>query len=236
MRRTIIALTLLLATSLVSKAQDDKKFRFGLHGTPIVSWMRPDTKEYESDGNVIRFSYGLSAELIIEDNYTFATGLDILSAGGKLLYPHEQKVKESDPTPTSGTLSRTYIMQYIQVPITIKMRSNEIGYFRFYGQFGIGNCFKLSAKADDEFEFGGSTGGVINEENKDISEEVNFYKASLMVGGGIEYSLGGSTALTAGLIYNNGFTDVLSGQNSKDTELNENATMNYLEVKLGIIF
>lgn len=236
MKKTLISLVIMLILSYSSNAQEDKKFRFGLHASPILSWMNPDSKDYESASTVMRFSYGLSAEFIIEDNYSFATGIDILGAGGVLQYPHSQKVKDTDSAATSGTLSRTYNIQYIQLPVTIKMRSNEIGYFRFYGQFGIGNCFKLHAKADDEFEFGGSTGGVINEEGKDISDEVNFYKASLMVGGGIEYSLGENTALTAGLIYNNGFTDILSGQNAQDPGLNENATMSYIELKIGIIF
>lgn len=232
---TLGLLILILGTS--TYGQSDRPFRFGLHFSPLIGWLKPDAVDYESDGSILNINYGFSTEFMIAPNYTFATGLDILTNGGKLNFPHAMKINETDSMAMPGTLSRKYQTQYLQVPLTIRMRTNEMGYLTFYGQFGFTAGFNLSAKANDEFDYAGSsTGGKINNENVDIQDDISFFRAGMLIGLGAEYSLGGSTALTAGVTFNNGFTDILSGQNAIDENRKENAISNVLEITLGVIF
>lgn len=237
MKRLLILSLLLVIIGVSTHAQSERPFRFGLHFSPLIGWLKPDAVDYESDGSVLNINYGFSTEFMIAPNYTFATGLDILTNGGKLRYPHAMKINDTDTMPMPGTLSRKYQTQYLQIPLTIRMRTNEMGYLTFYGQFGFTAGFNLSAKATDEFDYAGSsTGGKINNENVDIHDDISFFRAGMLIGLGAEYSLGGTTALTAGITFNNGFTDILSGKNSLDTDKEENAISNVLELTLGVIF
>lgn len=237
MKRILLSsfFAILFATGI--SAQSDRAFRFGLHFSPLVGWMKPDALDYESEGSVLNLNYGFSTEFRIASNYTFATGLDVLTTGGKLRYPHQMRINETDDLPVAGTLLRKYKTQYLQLPLSIRMRTNEIGYLTFYGEFGFAAGFNLSAKADDEFDYAGSsTGGKIKSEDVDIQDDISFFRAGMLIGLGAEYSLGGSTALTAGFSFNNGFIDVLKGKNSVDSDKEENAISNLVSLRLGVIF
>lgn len=235
MKRTILSV---IAISLIYSSiygQMDRSFRFGLHGSPLLGWMKPDVSGYARDGSVINFNYGFSTEFLIATNYTFATGIDILYCGGKLRFPSAIKINEADTFLTEGNLSRKYRIQYLQIPLTIKMRTNEIGDLSFYGQFGFTTAFRLQAKADDNLGFETAAGGSVKIEGNDIKDQVHFFRAGLLIGLGAEYSLGGTTALCAGLNFNNGFTDVLKAKNPRlNTE--ENAISNFIELTLGVVF
>ena len=50
----------------------------------------------------------------------------------------------------------------------------------------------------------------------------------VVIGGGVEYKISGSTVLLAGLQFNNGFLDAFDGTPKVDT--------NYLALTLGILF
>ena len=65
----------------------------------------------------------------------------------------------------------------------------------------------------------------------DINEDVRLFNLSYYFGGGVEYSLGGNTAINAGIVFNNGFLDVLDNRdkNSKDI-------LQVLSVRLGVMF
>ena len=66
---------------------------------------------------------------------------------------------------------------------------------------------------------------------KTLSQEVNFFDMGYNIGGGVEYSIGGSTYLTMGLLYNNGFLDI-----THNRTIDDKATLSRLAIQLGIIF
>ena len=59
-------------------------------------------------------------------------------------------------------------------------------------------------------------------------DNINYLNVSMIIGGGTEYTLSGSTVLLAGLQFNNGFLDVFDD----DSKVNSN----YLALTLGILF
>ncbi|HRZ77604.1 MAG TPA: porin family protein, partial [Bacteroidales bacterium] len=182
-------------------------------------------------------NYGFSTEFMLAQNYTFATGLDFITLGGKLLYPDAILISAGDTALEEGNMLRKYRTQYLQLPLTIRMRTNQMGYLTFYGQFGFTAGFLLKAHADDEFDYEGSAQvDKITAEKVDIQDDVSFFRAGMLIGLGAEYSLGGTTALCAGINFNNGFTDVLRGKNALDSSKEEHAISNAIEVSLGVIF
>ena len=114
------------------------------------------------------------------------------------------------------------------------MSTNDIGKFSIWGKFGLGSAFVIGAKSDDEFT--PISGNVIKTENKDITSTISTFKESLIIGLGTEYRISGSTKLVAGLIFNNGFTDILNGKNKKDSSVAEKAFVNQFELNIGIVF
>jgi hypothetical protein len=100
------------------------------------------------------------------------------------------------------------------------LKTNEIGHFTYYAQMGLRHYFNIGARAT-------ATGSGLSKDN--VSKEINFFNVSYFFGGGVEYNIGGNTSLTAGLFYDNGFTDVLSNDDHK-------AVLNFVTIRLAVLF
>lgn len=236
MKKSIIIIVAFIFIINVSKSQNnDQKFKFGLKATPTFAWLKPDNSSYERDGSGLGFAWGAMGEFYIASNYAISTGFNFTYAGGSLKYPHKQGLTDTSTVLHNGTLSRKYTMKYIEIPIVLKMKTKEIGYFSYYGLFGIGSSFNLSAKAKDNFSSVDLASGQLSNDDVDIKKDVSFFRESLIIGLGIEYLIGGTTSLIGGITVNNGFTDILKGKNTIDST-DENAFSNYIELNIGILF
>jgi hypothetical protein len=231
MKKSIIIISIMLFLCTGAAHSQQKPFVFGFKAGPNLGWMKPDTRGYESDGVKPGFSWGFIADFFLMENYGIATGFDVIFLNAGLNIPSKYVVDET--TEYEGILTREYSLKYIQLPVSLIMRTNPLGKFRIYGQIGFGANFLIGAKADDEFN-----SETYNEtsEDEDIYDDMTFMRAALILGAGAEFSLGGSTALTAGFTFNNGFLDVLNGQNTLDPSLNNKALANFLSLDVGIVF
>ena len=207
-RITLIALLLLTGT-VFTYAQ---KFHFGLKAAPGVAWMKPDTKGVSNGGAKLGFSYGIVTEFAFNkaENYAFATGLDVSYRGGKLDFD------------SSGSSIKTKLnLQYLEVPITLKMKTNQIGAIKYFGQVGIVPAFNLKAKSK-------TTIGNITTED-DFKDETKSFDSSFLIALGLEYNLVGTTSGFVSAEFNNGLMDVLDNKNLKSIS-------NLLSLNVGILF
>lgn len=230
MKKIILMLVLVAFLGGTSAFSQHKPFVFGFKAGPTMGWMKPDAKGYESDGVKAGFTWGFIADFFLMENYGIATGFDVVFFNGGIKMPYQ--AKEGDEM-TKGTLSRKYKLKYIQIPITFKMRTNELGKFKIFGQIGLGSSFLIGAKAEDKFT---PDQGEPTSEEVDIYEDITFMKESLILGAGVEFSLGGSTMLTAGIMFNNCFMNILKGKNKIDPNIYNDAKANYLALEIGIVF
>lgn len=235
----ISALLVLMTISLSSQAQQ-KPFKFGFKLSPAISWLSPDAKNYETGGSDFSFSWGLIADITLMENYYLATGFNVSYFGGKLKYPHMATL-ETNGTPMNytGEMQRTYNIRYIEIPLALKMKTNELAKnLKFFGQIGINTGFNIRAKANDEFSGNNPiTGKDSYSENKvDIKDETTLVKASLLVGAGTEYVIDESVSVVIGINFNNGFTNILKGANTVDSSIDAKAVPYYFELNLGVIF
>ncbi|MDZ4823926.1 MAG: porin family protein [Flavobacteriales bacterium] len=256
MKKIILSLAF-IASIITASAQEYNKFRIGFKFNPNVSWMRPDAKEISSNGTVFRFGFALNLDKHFTENYAFGTGLNIFQTGGELVYV-EQTTVNSD-VPVIIEKSRVYKLQYFEIPLTLKLRTNEVGYITYWGQFGLGLGFNIRAKADDEIDYLLSKGVLgweetslesFSEEDIDIKDGISIFRTSLIVGGGIEYNMSGTTSIIAGITFNNGFSDVLQKEGVKtdnadapifDSDNNPveyklKGITNHIELNIGILF
>ena len=208
MKKTTALICLLAISSLIYSQDSPKKFQLGFHFSPNVSWMKADSETIESDGAKLGFSYEVVADFNIADNYAISTGVNMLTSGVKYNYPDFQEA-DGITGEESGRTSADLRFRYVQIPITLKLKTNQIGYMRYFGQFGLGTAFAYDATADTEFKYPGND-GTSSKEDVNFDGMTNFFRASLIIGIGAEYNIAGNTSILFGLTYDNGLTNVFS--------------------------
>lgn len=162
-------------------------------------------------------------EYYFHKNYAIASAISFNVLGGNLIYEDSVAIitgKEDELVSLTPGTSVAYNLNYLTIPVSLKMKTNEIGYFTYFAQFGLSMQFNTGSKAS-------SVGKRL--EKDFVGKEINLIKLSYFIGAGIEYSLGGHSALLVGLFFNNGFTDVLSNKDYK-------AINNYFDVRVGVMF
>ena len=223
MKKVYVLLCLLALGSATAQAQD-RTFRFGIKAAPNLGFLKPDTKELKNDGTRLGFTFGLMGDFMLggNENYALATGLFLNNVGGKTTFPSGDQ--------NLGTESK---YQYIELPITLKLKTNEIGYMTYFGQIGFGTAFNISAKSDFDM-YDPVAKKVTRVTDEDIMDHTQLLKASLVLGAGMEFNFSGNTSAMVGVTYNNGFTNINKDIKAGDQELK--AKLNYLELSLGVFF
>ena len=102
-----------------------------------------------------------------------------------------------------------YKIQYLVVPIGLKLQTNQIGYVTYFADLGLDPKIVISRKADIPSQ-------NITDEN--ASNELRLFNLSYHVTAGIEYSMGGSTALVFGLNFDNNFLDITKDNGSQPAD------------------
>jgi len=233
----LILLCVLLSFGARAQTPEKQKFHFGLKASPSLAWLKPDTKGFNSDGSKLGFAYGLITEFNFGDHYAFATGLDITYRGGRLKFTN-------DPATTPDTISvysNKYNIQYLEIPLTLKLKTNEIGYLMYYLQAGISPGICIRAKGTQKQERQVNNGGTvtnlttIEDDQFDFKDQINNFNVSMVIGGGVEYTLSGTTVLLLGLTFSNGFLDAFDKvpeMNNTNPKINSN----YLALTIGVLF
>lgn len=196
MRNLILVIGILVSFQVTAQSYDSyQKVKVGLFFSPTMSWIKPTNAETNKQKNRFGFSYGLLLDIRFTDNYMLHTGLTVGQLyGGKLRY-------------TSGVAdsSYSYKIDYLELPIVFKLMTNEIGAMKYWGQFGLVNSFRFKDQAKV----------VDNVSGEEVTPEggpygTGFYNISLQVGAGVEYNISGNTNLVLGLVYRNGFVNVIN--------------------------
>jgi hypothetical protein len=218
MKKMIIAILAILTSSNFLKAQDN--VRFGFTTSPGISWMSPDNKNIKSDGARFSFNYGAIVDFYMDDNqrYAISTGLTINMNGGNLigtgLYSDTSQMDE----PMAVISKITPKLQYLEIPVGLKLRSNETSNnLTYYGLLGLTPGFTIRSRGDYSFQSGPS--GITVEETNIKIKELPFYPntidniipfhLSMQFEGGVEYRVGDNTSLVGGLFFRNGFTNMV---------------------------
>jgi hypothetical protein len=220
-RRYLLFLPLLLfaVQSFSQHSSSPQRYSFTVYAEPQLSWFTPDSRELNSGGSGLAFNGGLNFDNFFAQNYAFSTGISINGMKGKLEFSEGGTFKGTDSTHTlqPGDVGE-YRLQYINVPVGLKFKTIEVGYTRFYVHLGIDTYVNIKREVD-----------LPGEKELDGSEAIEWYNLGYYIGGGIEYSIGGTTALVAGLSYNNGFLDITSATDKK-------VTTGTVALRLGIMF
>jgi hypothetical protein len=223
MKKLCLAFLFLTLTSslFAQQAAPPYDFRLGLTAHPTFGWIKAENGK--GDGLGLGFSYGLIGDFNFAENYSFTTGVTVTTINGKST--EINPAPYYDPaigTPTAYNIK--YKLQYIEVPLTVKLKTTKIGYVRWYGQFGLSNDFNIGARQNVD-----QVGGARIANNVNAKDVIKFYRAGLILGGGGEFDVAPHTSLALGLTFNNGFTNI------SDTD-NGSVRNHYLGLNFGVFF
>ncbi len=217
MKKLLFAL-FFVCPSVLLFAQDGDTFRgfkLGIAAHPTFGYLKinGENATIKSDGLRAGFSYGLLGDFAFADNYTFSTGLLLTTVNGQTIS-------------TVATQNQViYKLQYIEIPLKLKLFTNQQNNMRFYGEVGLGNGINIGAKSDVK----SANNSFPNQTDVNISNSINVYRGSIIIGGGAEFAISGKTKASAGLAFNNGFTNVqnMGGVTTRNS---------YLGLNLAVFF
>lgn len=203
-----LAFAVLLATTLATQMLAQKNIHFGLKVVPGVYWLSSTEDSTKNDGTRFGFGYGAMLEFGLTDNYYLVTGLDMVAAGAK-------SITDIKAGTIAGTSASNFNIQYLQIPLFLKMKTKEIGMIRYFGQFGLGSGFALSVKNS----WTTTIGTTVTTGSDTKKDNIFPLRESLLIGLGLEFNIAGSTSVVAGATFDNGFTPLLKKEDSNGKSL-----------------
>jgi len=263
--KKICVLSLLIVTSIKTTMAEDsvlKNFRFGLKALPVISWIKPDDiKKFKNAGVSLKFNYGLITEFKLTKTAVFATGFDFNSYGGTIEYQNSTTKYDIPDVSTTDSLvsflisKRNYNMKTYEIPLTLKLRTPEIGSLTYFAQFGINVGIRGKVKSNDEGKYisEGVKSHLIHDDGPTterpdniITKDMNLFRLGLNVGVGAEYNLIGSTSLVISINYFNAFLNTLKNTSKELQTINtktnkydfvtQNVKSNAAAFNIGFIF
>jgi hypothetical protein len=220
-----LLLILLLTISPLYIVHAQQRIGFGIHADPSVNWFSTDISQVRYNGARAGFNFGLTYNKYFAPNYSFSTGISLMRTGGRLV--------SSDTTTMELSNSRSkvlpgnpveYKIQYLVIPIGLKLQTNQIGYLTFFSDLGLDPKIAISRKADIP---------SLNISGENAKNEINLFNLSYHITAGIEYSLGGSTALVFGLNFDNNFLDATTDNGNPRTD---KVSQKILSFRFGVNF
>tara|TARA_Y100001978_G_scaffold105768_1_gene94488 strand:+ start:1678 stop:2580 length:903 start_codon:yes stop_codon:yes gene_type:complete len=215
---------------------DEAKVRFGLHGMGSVDWLTPENqKKFLSGGVGIGYGWGPQLEFRLNKKTMLRTGFNLYSSYSSIDYSpedlafdslyffldtdenyvdwdeavsYENSVYDINSNYSIYHLKRReFRSSYVNIPLSIKMKTNEIGYFTYFGEVGTMFGFKTKSISNDQcirMSIADSTGlisptpssnDIVNKSDIDFSRGTQPIRGALTVGFGAEYNFSGTTSL-----------------------------------------
>lgn len=164
----------------------------GIIVSPSLSANRVATEDYspsiKAGGARLKLALGAFADVFLAENYYFSSGISLATKNAGVKYVSS----------TAGQASEEYRLQYIQIPLTLKLFTNEVALDkRIFVQFGILNEIKI----DEKRQTGNTTGEAIG--------GFRFYDFSGLLRAGLDFRIGYDTSVFAAISYTRGLTNVL---------------------------
>ena len=202
------AVFVILFIIVPQRVNSQQSIGFGVHADPLVGWFSSNNSDIAGKGARTGFNFGLTFNKYFYRNYAFSTGLSLITAGGSLSSRDTLMLELNKPTEVLPGSKMVYKINYLAIPVGIKLRTNQIGYISIFTDIGLDPKFILGGKVEAPSQ-------NIAQENAD--NMLNRLSMGYHIIGGIEYSLGGSTAIVLGINFDNNFTDITKQPNAKIT-------------------
>ncbi|GAB3315402.1 hypothetical protein GCM10027511_26030 [Hymenobacter humi] len=180
------------------------QFEIGLKVSPSITSLRaesPTDNAFASDASKFGFGGGLVVDYFFGENYAFSTGLLLTGKGGTISYKDVSNGVTGQPFTAKQKIST----QYLGVPLTVKLFTNEIAPdTRLYFQVGGSLNVPIGTRINSSKFY---TDPATNNETKS-SDHVLIFDADALASFGAEFQLAQSTKVFGGISYHRGLVDI----------------------------
>lgn len=244
----------------------DKKFQAGLSVSSAIGWYRPQSTLVDQSGMDATFSFGVNMNYMFVKNVGLSFGLEFdwdwyhVNFTDTVFYRHNTSEilrKKDDNSSGAGFLAneRVYKPLSITLPTMLIFKTNLIGYFKYYGKFGLRTSFIANqAVTDRGYDYDNTLTTPTGTDQVEISKiksksDLLWIRSAVGVSGGFEYFFTSSNAFYAEISFFYGFTNLHSGKawtgdeeknyslmNSNFEYLRLKSNLNQLFLKVGIMF
>jgi hypothetical protein len=214
--RTLLAASGLAVLFFSPNDAQSQGYHLGLQLAPNISMAEPRELSHEAIQSEAHFGYGFVFDAMFTDKYAIGTGVNVFYNGG---ITQHLAFQEDENGLFIEAVQLVQQQQYVEIPLTFKMRTNEIGYTTYFGQFGAGfglNVRSEGSQKTTSFATLDSLGSVMEvvfsqpaldaaeSEQVSMADRTRLFRPSMIIGLGAERRLTGSTALVFALRYNVG--------------------------------
>lgn len=247
MKKTLLGLMIVgLSTGVMAQEAADKKVQAGLIMAIGPNIQKMGTKLVLKDGAGLDLSIGMNANFGFNETIGLTTGMEFdfstvkYATGAEQLYywyTDSEILQQEDVDGTANKelfklSTRSQKATYLTIPTMLLFRTNFIGYFRFFGKFGLRNSFLLTSKINDtgvnyDVDIPGNPLEVNGENlNMKAKGDMFVFKSAVGLSGGAEWNFSGSTSLVAELGFYYGFTPLHLDRDDQNTTLFTAALLN----------
>lgn len=255
MKKLIFSILSIVLCSNIATAQlSVSRVKFGIQASPTLGWISTNDNKINGNGPNIGFKLGVIADYYFNENYAISTGLGFgFNNGGKLAHEiggnfltkstlTESRLNQGDNALSDGVNIR-YHINYLEIPFSLKLRTQQFGYVRYFAEAPIitlGFLTKATADITDPDKNKFPSSPYLKE---NVKADVGPLAISWGFGGGILYDISPSTAAIAGIYFQKGIFDVTKdgsavkkfADGTKQDEKSK-ATLGNVVLRLGIIF
>ena len=244
----------------------DKPFQIGMAFTTGIGWYRAKQSNIEQKKLATTISFGLNLNYMFTKNVGISTGINFdwdryhVNYLDTVFYRQDNSEilrKKDDNSTALGRLltERTYKPFSIAIPIMLIFKTDLIGYFKYYGKFGMRTNIIVSQNANDNgFDYDNPLTTRLNTESTKLENiktknDLLWIRTAIGVSAGFEYFFTGSNALYAEISFFYGVTNIhsanqISGDDDKNKSLMNSdfeyfapkSNLNQLVLKIGIMF
>ena len=185
--------------------------KLGLKIAPIITNNRVtnEKQDIKSDGSHLNFSMGLIMDMPLTETYYFSSGI--------IYIPKQTSIMSAD------SLKEEYKLQYIQLPIALKLFTNEI-------KPNLNMFFKVGGSIDIKvFD-------MPSQPNFTLIEKFNPLEINLIAGIGSESRLDVNTVVFASFTYQRGLTNIVNKTRDSDFSKGLSIRNTVLALNFGVKF
>lgn len=226
MPKIIVLLAVTWLCGINTYAQDG--FRMGVLLSPQLNWLKTNDKLINQNGLQSSLLFGLTGEIGIHDHFAIGLGLNYtFNKGGRLLYEkggnYLPKSDLSNPKLNTGdkplpdATEIRYSFKSLDIPVSLKMRTNDSGLFRYYLEWPLFRWgFVTQARADLKGV------GIRTAEDENVNKDIYRYQIDWGAGAGIEFDMNNYNTLIMGIQYTKSLNDVTRNNGHRALNLTNN--------------
>ena len=239
-------------TTTNTKTARYKSFGFGFKMGPTFNWISSSTGEATNKSLKTGFDLGFKTEFYFTENYAIVTGLNVNFLNGRYTYADMRDPNATDNF-VMGTVDRTYKTTAFEIPLMVKMMTEQFGLFKYFAELGVGFGLSPRVSVNDRFQVDNETAWTPLTDGKYTladKEEYSNFRFDARGALGLQYTIQGTTRVFADVFYAHNFLNNIQasviGKNYRkyyngNKNLGErpdklNVLQNQLGIEVGILF